>query len=102
MHSENGSILPPQRECRASSAQMGCWDRRSLTGDQVRDREVRVGLGGVIFLLIFGRWTRQHILQENTNVLICVLIVRGTHPCAAHCAKGCVGGMNNGMEEEDQ
>lgn len=75
------------------------------TGDhsqEIKSGTVRVGLGGVIFLLIFGRWTRQHILQENTSVLICVLIVRGTHPCAAHCAKGRVGGMNNGMEEEDQ
>lgn len=78
------------------------------TGDhsqEIKSGTVRSEWGwGVSFFscVIFGRWTHQHILQENTSVLICVLIVRGTHPCAAHCAKGRVSGMNNGMEEEDQ
>lgn len=78
---------------------------QEITHNQVRDCEVRAELGGGVSFfscVIFGHWTRQHILQENTSVLICVFIVRGTHPCAAHCAKGRVGGMNNGMEEEDQ
>lgn len=80
----------------ATPAEMGGEGRISLS---VNSGTVRFGRGGIF--LSCDLWALD-FLQENTSVLICVLSVRGVHPCAGHCVKGRVGGMNNGMEEEDQ